>query len=83
LHELYLVTRSSLEHYKLAEGETYLIMDSGGIVIGPRSNRGLYLCRVRRGLGYEPVAEKKRCRFCHQQISADAKYRPYCGRRLK
>ncbi|RLE62689.1 MAG: hypothetical protein DRJ47_10310 [Thermoprotei archaeon] len=34
------------------------------------------------GLGYEPATEKKRCRFCHRQIPADAKYCPYCGKRL-
>ena len=43
LHELYLVKRGLMERYKLFEGKTYPIMDSGGIVIGSRSNRDLYL----------------------------------------
>ena len=42
-YELYLITRDFMERYKLAEGETYLIMNSGGIMIEPGSNRKLYL----------------------------------------
>ena len=42
-YELYLITRDFVERYKLAEGETYLLMDSGGVVIGPGASRDLYL----------------------------------------
>ena len=37
------------------------------------------------GMGFREVAPKKRkrCRFCGRLIPVDAKYCPYCGKRLR
>jgi len=37
------------------------------------------------GMGFREATSKKRrkCRFCSRQIPTDAKYCPYCGKRLK
>ena len=37
------------------------------------------------GMGFRETVPKRRrkCRFCGCRIPADAKYCPYCGRRLK
>ncbi|RLG03399.1 MAG: hypothetical protein DRN60_01525 [Thaumarchaeota archaeon] len=35
------------------------------------------------GMGFEEEKPRKRCKFCRRLIPADAKYCPYCGKRLK
>jgi len=36
------------------------------------------------GMGFrEAVPKKRRCKFCGRRIPEDAKYCPYCGRKLK
>ncbi|MCD6593640.1 zinc ribbon domain-containing protein [Candidatus Bathyarchaeota archaeon] len=37
------------------------------------------------GMGFKEVSKKrrKRCKFCGRLIPADAKYCPYCGKRLE
>jgi len=36
------------------------------------------------GMGFrEVVLKKRKCKFCGRGIPADAKYCPYCGKRLR
>jgi len=38
------------------------------------------------GMGYARAAEeprRKRCRFCRRMIPADARFCPYCGKKLE